>query len=92
MLVELFGSQRRPGSRARRGPFLWEFVQSAQDGRALPTPDGLSAGWCETVGLLLVGRVREFDLEPYRDRLRPDKIGVEYGKDNFKGGVERNKD
>jgi uncharacterized protein (TIGR02996 family) len=52
-----------------RGPFLREFVQAAQGGRPLPTADGLSAGWCETVGLLLVGRIRKFDLEPYQDRL-----------------------
>ncbi len=52
-----------------RGPVLREFVRAVQDGHPLPATDGLLAGWCEMVGLRLVERVREFDLEPYRDRL-----------------------
>jgi uncharacterized protein (TIGR02996 family) len=54
-----------------RGPVLREFVRAVEGGRPLPVADGLSAGWCESVGLRLVERIREFDLEPYRDRLLP---------------------
>lgn len=52
-----------------RGAVLREFVRAVQGGGPLPTTDGLSAGWCETVGHRLVERVREFDLEPFLDRL-----------------------